>query len=129
MIMLRKFRKILEKEKSVAFAYIFGSYLRNPKYSGDIDIAIFLKKKAKPRYESELALKIEKETKKNVDIIILNDKPLAIVSEVLRSGKLIFSENDEMRVKFETKAMDEILSFNEIMKEFDKKRLEKYGIR
>lgn len=126
--MLQKIREVLKKEKYMAFAYLFGSYLRNPKYSNDIDIAVFLKGKVKPRYESELALKIEKGTRKSVDVIILNGKPLAIVSEVLRNGKLIFSKGDKLRVNFETKAMDEILSFNELMKEFDEKRFERYGI-
>jgi uncharacterized protein len=127
--MLSKIRKILKKEKQIAFAYLFGSYLQNPEYSNDIDIAIFVKNKPKLGYELELSLKIEKEIKKSVEIIVLNDKPLLIISEVLRNGKLIFSRDEKSRVKFETENLSNILSFNELMKEFDRMRFERYGIR
>jgi len=108
---------------------LFGSSLQKPEYSNDMDIAIFVKNKPKPRYELELGLKIEKEIKKPVDVIVLNDKPLLIISEVLRNGKLIFSRDDERRVKFETANLSNILSFNELMKEFERRRFERYGIR
>jgi predicted nucleotidyltransferase len=127
--MFSKIRKILEKEKNVVFAYLFGSSLQRPEYSNDIDIAIFVKNKPKPGYELEVGLKIEKAVKKLVDVIILNDKPLLIISEVLRNGKLIFSRDEKCRVKFETASLSNILSFNELMKEFEKRRFERYGIR
>jgi len=127
--MLQKIRKILKKEKNVAFAYVFGSFLKKPEYSNDIDIAVFLKNKAKANYEMKLSLKIEKAVKKPVEIISLNDKPLLIVSEVFRNGRLIFSRDEKQRVAFETSMLGNILSFNELMKEFEQKRLERYGIR
>lgn len=128
-IMFSEIRKILEKEKYIVFAYLFGSSLQRPEYSNDMDIAIFVKNKPKPRYELELGLKIEKEIKKPVDVIVLNDKPLLIISEILRNGKLIFSRDDKRRVKFETANLSNILSFNELMKEFERRRFERYGIR
>ncbi|MEM5802081.1 MAG: nucleotidyltransferase domain-containing protein [Candidatus Aenigmatarchaeota archaeon] len=127
--MLEKIKKILEKERKIIFAYLFGSFLKYPKYSQDLDIGIFVKGKVKLNYELELALKIEKVVNKSVDVIILNDKPLIVVSEVLRNGKLIFSKDDKLRVKFETSMLRDILYFNELMKEYDKKRFERYGIR
>lgn len=126
--MIQKIRKILEKEKGIAFVYVFGSYLINPEYSNDIDIAVFVKKEVKPDYELELALKIEKEIKKSVDVIVLNSKPLLLISEVLRSGKLILSRDDRLRVNFETSMLSNIFDFNELMKKFDQKRFERYGI-
>lgn len=126
--MLQKIGKILEKEKNIAFAYVFGSYLINPEYSNDIDIAVFVKNKVKLDYELELALKIEKEIKKSVDVVILNGKPLLLISEVLRSGKLILSRNERLRVNFETSMLSNIFDFNELMKEFNQKRFERYGI-
>jgi predicted nucleotidyltransferase len=128
-IMLNEIRKILKKEKRIVFAYLFGSALQKPEYANDIDIAIFVENKPKLRYEAELGLKIEKAIKKQVDVIVLNDKPLLIISEVLRNGRLIFSRDEKRRVKFETANLSEILSFNELMKEFEKRRFERYGIR
>jgi hypothetical protein len=49
-----------------------------------------------------------------------------IISEVLRNGKLIFSRDEKCRVKFETASLSNILSFNELMKEFEKRRFERY---
>jgi predicted nucleotidyltransferase len=127
--MLDRIRKILEKEKCIVFAYIFGSYTKSPKYSNDLDIGIFVKNKVKSHYELELGLRIEKKIKIPVDVVVLNDKPLLLLSEVLRSGKLILSKDDRRRVSFETKIMNDVLKFNDLMEEFDKKRFERYGIR
>jgi len=127
--MLQKIRKVLKNEKEVVFAYLFGSALRHPEYSEDVDIAIFVKGKVKPGYELELALKVEREIKKPTEIVLLNDKPPLIISEVLRNCRLIFSRNERVRVKFETSALREILDLNELMNEFDKMRFERYGVR
>ncbi|MDT7858464.1 MAG: nucleotidyltransferase domain-containing protein [Candidatus Aenigmarchaeota archaeon] len=42
---IRKIAEVLEKEKKVAFAYLFGSFLSN-KYSKDIDLAVYVKGKS-----------------------------------------------------------------------------------
>jgi predicted nucleotidyltransferase len=94
-----------------------------------VDIAIFVKGKVKPGYELELALKVEREIKKPTEIVLLNDKPPLIISEVLRNCRLIFSRDERVRVKFETSALREILDLNELMNEFDKMRFERYGVR
>ena len=126
--MLKKIRKILEKEKKVIFAYVFGSYARS-KYFKDVDIAVFVRGKTSLDFETDLALKIEREIKKPVDVILLNDKPLLVVSEVLKNGKLIFSKDERRRINYEVLMLSKILDFNELMKEFDKIRFERYGIR
>ena len=127
-MMLDEIRKVLEKEKKVLFAYLFGSSARNEKYSKDVDIAIVIKGKVPLNYESKLALKIERVTSKPVEVIVLNDRPLLFISEVLRQGKLIFSRNEKERVRFETFMLSNILAFNELMKEFDRMRFKRYGI-
>ena len=74
-------------------------------------------------------MKIEKAVKKPVDVIALNDKPLLIVAEILRNGKLIFSRDERERVKFETFTLSNFLDFSNLMREYDEKRFERYGIR
>ena len=49
--------------------------------------------------------------------------------EVLRTGKLIFSRDERARVKFETRMLPLIFDFDELMKEYDRKRLERHGAR
>jgi len=126
--MLDKIRGVLKKEKNVLFAYLFGSYATSPEYANDIDIAVYLKRLT-PKCEINLAMKIEKEIKKETEVIALNDKPLIIIAEVLRTGKLIFSRDEKKRVDFETRILPEIFDFNELMREFDEKRFERYGVR
>jgi len=125
--MLKKIREILQKEKNVLFAYLFGSYVLLPEYANDIDIAVYLKRPTK-KYEIRLAMKIEKAIKKETEVIALNDKPLIVIAEVLRTGKLIYSRSEKDRVDFETRVLPEIFDFNELMKEFDEKRFDRYGI-
>ena len=89
-------------------------------------MAIFVKGKVPPRYTLKLALRMERETKIPVDVIALNDQTLLLVSEVLRCGKLVFSRNEKERASYETYRLAEILDFNELMKEFERKRFERY---
>jgi hypothetical protein len=40
----------------------------------------------------------------------------------------VFSQDENLRVKFETEKLSEVLEYNELMKKFVEKRFEKYGI-
>jgi len=127
--MIEKIRKVLSREKKVEFAYLFGSFVKSRKYAHDIDIAVYVKGRIPADFERKLALKLEEAVGKAVDVVVLNDKPILLTGEVLRSSKLIFSKNEKLRVRFETEKISEYLAFNELMKEYDKMRSERYGIR
>jgi len=126
---LKEIEKILKREKAVIFAYLFGSFVRNKKYARDIDIAVFVKGKVGLNFERKLEAKISEKIKRDVEVIILNDKPLLFISEVFRNCILIFSRDEKTRVKYETFILPQIQDFNELMKEYDLKRFERYGIR
>ena len=135
---MRKKAELLEKicevlkERQVLFAYLFGSFARNEfRKDSDVDIAVYVKdyKKLPLNFERRLSLKIEKRIGREVDIIVINDKPLSILSEILKHGKVIFSRDERERVRFETFMLGEIQYYNEVMKVFDEARLKKYGIR
>ena len=130
--LLEKITELLRKERQVLFAYLFGSFARNEfRKDSDIDIAVYVKdyKKLPLNFEQKLSLKIEKRIGREVDIIVINDKPLSILSEILKHGKVIFSRDERERVRFETFMLGEIQYYNEVMKVFDEARLKKYGIR
>jgi len=134
MKMNEKISEILNRERNILFAYIFGSYARKEARKGsDIDIAIFLRNPSviekDPKFEVRLALKIEKVLRKPIDVRILNDKPLTFINQVLKHGKLLFSRNEKERINFEVKMFDLYLDFSYLMKEYDEKRFERYGIR
>lgn len=59
--------------------------------------------------------------------MVINDKPLSVLSEILKHGKIIFSRNEKERIKFETFMLGEIQYYNELMKGFDEARWKKYG--
>lgn len=124
---VRKIVEVLKNEEKVAFAYLFGSFLFG-KYFNDIDLAIYVVGKVDVNFEEKLALKLEKEVGMEFDVFIINDKPTLFLSEVFRKGKLIFSRDEELRVKFETFKLAEVLEYNELMKHFDERRFEKYGV-
>ena len=126
--MIRKIKEVLEKEKAVVFAYLYGSSVRNEKYAKDVDIAVFVKGRVSPNFERRLARKISESINKEAEVVILNDKPLLFVLEVLKNCKLIFSKNERMRINYETTMLAQIQDFNELMKEYDLKRFERYGI-
>jgi len=125
---LKKIVEVLKSEEKVAFAYLFGSFLSS-KHFNDIDLAVYVVGKVDHNFEERLALKLEKEVGMEFDVFIINEKPTLFLSEVFRKGKLVFSRNEDLRVKFETFKLAEILEYNELMKHFDERRFEKYGIR
>ena len=124
---VRKIVEVLKNEEKVAFAYLFGSFLFG-KYFNDIDLAVYVVGEVDANFEEKLALKLEKEVGMEFDVFIINDKPTLFLSEVFRKGKLIFSRDEELRVKFETFKLAEVLEYNELMKHFDERRFEKYGV-
>ena len=124
---IRKVVEVLKKEKKVVFAYLFGSFLSS-KYPNDIDLAVYVKGKVDVNFEVRLALKLEKKIGKEFDVFVINDKPTLFLSEVFRRGKLVFLLDENLRAKFETEKLPEVLEYNELIKQFDEKRFEKYGI-
>jgi len=125
---LEGIREVLEKEKRVEFAYLFGSFARRGgRKDSDIDIAVFVRNENLPlNFEQKLALKIEEKIKKQVEIVVMNQASLSLLLEILKHGFVLFSRNEKKRIMFETFKLREIQYYNQIIKEFDKI---KYGIR
>lgn len=124
-----KISRILKRHKNILFAYIFGSYARKEvRKDSDIDIAIFLKDlsvvEEDPSFEVKLALEIEKETDlKNVEVVVIDNKPLRFLNQVLRYGKLIFSRDENERLKFETFITKSYIDFKPYYTEYDEMRV------
>lgn len=124
-------KKVLEREKNVAFAYVYGSFGRKEKNFRDIDIAVFLKTVPKDGFgaETRLARKLEGRAGKPVEVRTINSMPLLLKSRLMKEGRAIFARNRQELLNFETSSMCECLDFSHLMKEFDERRLERYGIR
>lgn len=125
-------RNLLEKEeKNVLFAYVYGSFGRGEPDFKDIDLAVFLKRVPLQAmdYEAKLAKKLECVTAgRPVEVRLINSMPLLLKSRLVKEGVLLFSRDVKATLNFETFLMGEYLDFAHLMREFDRRRLERYGI-
>lgn len=103
---MKGIREVIERHKEILFAYLYGSRARGDyNEKSDYDIGVYLKRDFKPDifYEAKLSEEIEKKSNlKDIEVVILNNKPIRFLNQVLKYGKLIFSRDERERVKFET---------------------------
>lgn len=132
--MINEIRKVLEKERNILAAYLYGSVAKGKaRPKSDVDIAVLLKNTSvlkDPYFESQLALKIEKnlKTKRPVEIRVLNGASLRFTNQVIKYGRLICTKNMEFTKKFETAMLDRYLDFRPFLLEYDKIREQRLGI-
>lgn len=119
--------KTLQKRKGVLFCYIFGSFACHSFNSkSDVDIAVYLDKRNKVDFfekRLELISEISRALKKEADILILNTAPLFLKYVVLKEGKLIFSRNENQRIEFELKTINDYFDFKPILKKYNQRTL------
>ena len=74
----------LKNEKSVELAFLFGSSAKNRETEdSDVDVAVYLGDKRK---EASIWRKVQKILPKDVDLVLLNDAPATITSNVFKTG-------------------------------------------
>jgi predicted nucleotidyltransferase len=126
--------KVLENERDILFAYLFGSYAKGTQNEkSDIDIAVYLIDEKilekYPLYPSRIAIRIEDIlTKKNVDVRILNGSTLRFRNQVLMHGKLLHSKDEKKRIEFETSSLDQYFDFKFHIDRYDTARRARLGI-
>ncbi len=107
--LLEDLKNFLESDADIVFAYIFGSYgmgKQNP--LSDVDIAVYLSSE-KDFFEKKLALigKINAILKTDeVDLVILNEAPLSLQFQVLKTGQLLFTRNKDRLINFKSMVYD-----------------------
>lgn len=120
-------KRTLNKEKYIEFAYIFGSFVKDKKYS-DIDIAIFVslpKEEEVFKITSDLKHKISREfNKKNIpldadhiDIVVMNHINFKFMNNIFRQGVLILDRNPELRTNEMEKNSNKVRECLGILKE------------
>lgn len=129
MKIIKDIKKVLTSRKEIVIAYLYGSFAKGKtSKASDIDIGILLKKSFRKDvfYEGELALEIEKKTKlKNIEVVVLNNKPVRFLNQVLRYGKLILSKDEKYRINFETFVTKSYIDFKPHYKLYDDLRLKR----
>lgn len=132
--MLKEIEKALRKDKNIIAAYIYGSVARGTEMpESDIDIAVILKDVSvlkNPYFESELALDIENKigTTKSVDLKVINNKGMRFTNQVIKHGKLIYTNDENFTRRFETILLEKYLDFRPFMKEYDRIREKRMGV-
>jgi len=78
--------------------------------------------------EADISLELEQTLDRGVDVRIINHAPAIFINQVLKEGILLFSRDEPLRINFVVRNINEYLDFLPIINEYDKKRLERYGI-
>lgn len=119
--------KIFRKEKTVLFCYIFGSFAyKNFNSKSDVDIAVYLDNRIIDDFfdkRLELISDISQTLKKEADILILNTAPPFIKYVVLKEGKLIFSRDENQRIDFELKAINNYFDLKTVLEKYNKRTI------
>ena len=105
---------LLQKENHILFAYLHGSFLQNE--FRDIDIGIYteknLSKKNKLSYELSFEEKLQHHIFYPVDVRILNNAPLSFSFSVIKNGIVLFSNDEDKRIDFETRIFSKYHDFD-----------------
>jgi len=108
--MKAKISKILNSYDSVLFAYLFGSYANGTdREASDLDIAIYMDGTS---LDIQLSLhhELEKNLKKDVDLVILNEvKNIYLLEDIIHKGIVI--KDNKKRDMFEVQKIHEIIDF------------------
>ena len=115
---LRRAARVVFERGPVAFAYLFGSTAsgrRRP--DSDIDIAVYVEPPVGPNQSLDLQLalgaRLESTLQQGeVDLIVLNEAPLALVGRILRERIVIYCRDEPARVRFESLAFRQFCDFD-----------------
>lgn len=112
-MIIEKISSRFRKRKNITFAYIFGSFVRDEKFS-DIDIGVFVSKESSREslnFEFDLEEEIQSFTHVPVDVRIINHAPLSFVYHVIKEGILIKDKDASKRADFEGMIFKKYLDF------------------
>lgn len=100
----------------VAFAYLFGSRARGAgRPDSDVDVAVYLDGPDALSVESALDLTrrlADRSGIGGIEILILNEAPLRIAADAIRTGVVVYSRSEPVRVFFESKTLREFFDFD-----------------
>ena len=125
--MIESLKSVISEHEEVIAAYLYGSAAQGRmREDSDIDVGILLTGRAAPdyRYEVRMAGEIQSRCRlaRDVDLRVLNRRPVRFLNQVLRYGMLVFVRDEKKRVKFETDVLKEYLDFKPFLREYDRER-------
>jgi len=97
---------------NIIFAYLFGGLLKErPNPLSDIDLAVYVRQEKKLDY-LELFTRISKILGTDeIDLVILNQAPLALTGRILQNRKVLVDKDPFLRHKYESLILREFFDF------------------
>jgi len=98
---IKKIQKVLLKEESIVFAFVYGSFLGAVSFR-DIDIAVYTGNTKQDEIfdkEMEFSKKIADSCNLSFDIFevkILNFAPNSFLNNIFKNGRLLFTKDDKL---------------------------------
>ncbi len=109
---ISELKDIFEKDRRVIFAYLFGSVAQSKHNKlSDIDIAVYIDDTCDvDDTRRDLIITISYVFKTyDVDVVILNVASPLMVHSVVRTGKLLLSKDEKLRISFIHKNLKEFM--------------------
>ena len=120
---LSEIKNILEKDNRIVFAYLFGSVAQSKHNKlSDVDIAVYIDD-TYGIYDirRDLIITISDIFKTyNVDVVILNTASPFMVHSVIKTGKLLLSKDEKLRISFIHKNLKEFMDMEYYRDRFQK---------
>jgi len=126
----KRLKPLFEKEKSILFAYVFGSVAQERAHDeSDIDLAFYLNTdRVKDTFKKRVLLIEEAQAllNKTVEIVILNEvSSIFFKFVVIKEGKIFFERAHDQRVDFELATMQEYYDYQPFLENYNKAYLER----
>ena len=117
---------LFKSDPNIIFAYLFGGLLKervNP--LTDVDLSVYVRNRKKLDY-LELFGKIARILRTDeIDLVILNDAPLALAGRILQNRRVLMDKKPFLRHKYESLILREFFDFTIKERNILKRR---YGI-
>ncbi len=106
-------------------AYLFGSYAKGEQDQiSDVDIALLFQPDLSDEEMAKLELSIWQKLAAilctdEIDVLVLNQAPLVMQFEIIRTGKRICNNDNDRRIDFEVRACNRYWDFKRLKDEYD----------
>ena len=114
--------EVLQNQREVLFAYIFGSAVSgNTRKGSDIDVAVYLLPERREQFfdiRLELIEQLTRSLHREVDVIILNTAPPFLAYVVLKEGRRCFERDRGARIDFELNALNAYFDYKPVLEQY-----------
>ena len=107
--------KVLSEEPRIDYALVFGSCARDSAHSdSDLDVAIGVSESLDVHEIGDLIGRLESAAGRAVDLVLLNEAPVALAYRVFRDGVVVLERNRPALVRRKARAVLDYLDFKPI---------------